>query len=190
MIRTHRFLPGISVHTTGGGMSRSPSERTEPAEAQVLRERLVRELAIEVQSERVLEAMRLVPRHLFVRGAPLRIAYGNVPWPIGHGQTISQPLVIAMMTEALDLSGSERVLEVGTGSGYQAAVLSLLAKEVYTIEVVPELGQAARKRLGELGYSNVRVLVGDGYRGWPQRAPFDRIVLTAAPSEVPSALLD
>jgi protein-L-isoaspartate(D-aspartate) O-methyltransferase len=160
------------------------------AEAQVRREELVRELASRVHSERVLAALRSVPRHLFVPDASLRDAYANEPLPIGHGQTISQPLVVGVMTEALALGGRERVLEVGTGSGYQAAVLSVLAAEVYTIEIVPELGQSSRKRLAELGYANVHVLIGDGYRGWPAHAPFDRILLTAAPPEVPAALFD
>ena len=158
------------------------------SEAQGLREELVSGLAARVPSERVLAALRSVPRHRFVPGASLRDAYANTPLPIGHGQTISQPLIVGMMTEALALGGRERVLEVGTGSGYQAAVLSVLAGEVYTIEIVPELGQSARKRLAELGYKNVHVLIGDGYRGWPEHAPFDRILLTAAPPEVPAAL--
>jgi protein-L-isoaspartate(D-aspartate) O-methyltransferase len=161
----------------------------DPPDARALRQDLVRELAADVRDERVLEAMRHVPRHLFVPGAPLSLAYANRPVSIGHGQTISQPLIVAIMSEALRLRGGERVLEIGTGSGYQAAVLALLAKEVYTIEIVPELGEAARKRLAELGYPNVHVRIGDGYLGWPESAPFDAILVTAAPDEVPPALL-
>jgi protein-L-isoaspartate(D-aspartate) O-methyltransferase len=139
---------------------------------------------------RVLDAMRNVPRHLFMPDAPPRAAYGDHPSPIGHGQTISQPTIVAIMSDALELTGPERVLEIGTGSGYQAAVLSVLAREVYSIEIVEELGLAAKKRLEELGYRNVHVRVGDGYKGWPERAPFDRILLTAAPPEIPQALID
>ncbi len=141
-------------------------------------------------NEQVLEAMRAVPRHLFMPGAPFHLAYSDRPNPIGYGQTISQPTVVAMMTNALNLKGNEKVLEIGTGSGYQAAVLSMLAKEVYSIEIVEELGKSAEQRLNELGYSNVRVRVGDGYKGWPDRAPFDRILLTAAPPEMPKELQD
>jgi protein-L-isoaspartate(D-aspartate) O-methyltransferase len=157
-------------------------------EDQVLREQLVSELAGEIRDARVLAAMRRVPRHLFVPGAPLPQAYANSALPIEHGQTISQPQVVAKMTEALSLRGAERVLEIGTGSGYQAAVLSVLARKVYSIEIVPELGETARTRLATLGYANVQVLIGDGYKGWPKEAPFDRILITAAPPEVPAAL--
>jgi protein-L-isoaspartate(D-aspartate) O-methyltransferase len=114
----------------------------------------------------------------------------DLPAPIGHGQTISQPTVVALMTEALELRGRERVLEIGTGSGYQAAILSLLASEVYTIEIVSDLADEARARLSQLGYSNVHVRAGDGYRGWPEQAPFERILVTAAPDVMPGALLD
>jgi len=158
-------------------------------EARALRNELVRELAASVRDDRVLEAMSAVPRHRFVPGAALELAYANRPLPIGGGQTISQPLIVAIMTEALQLEGTERVLEIGTGSGYQAAVLAVLAKEVYTVEIAPELGETARERLADLGYANVRVRIGDGYEGWPEQAPFDAILLTAAPREVPAALL-
>ncbi len=134
--------------------------------------------------------MARVPRHWFVPGAPLRQAYANRPLPIGFDQTISQPEIVALMTDALELTGRERVLEIGTGSGYQAAVLSLLAAEVFTIELVPELAEGARTRLEQLGFSNVHVRAGDGYRGWPEAQPFDRILVTAAPEEVPRTLLE
>lgn len=143
-----------------------------------------------VDDERVLAVMAEVPRHLFVPGASIPDAYRDDPHPIGQGQTISQPTVVGVMTKALLLTGNEAVLEIGTGSGYQAAVLSKLAKKVYSIEIVPELGDAARERLTRLGYANVEVRVGDGYAGWPEHAPFDRIIVTAAPPEVPQALLD
>lgn len=139
---------------------------------------------------RVLDAIKAVPRHLFMPGSPIRAAYGDHPNPIGHGQTISQPTVVAIMTDALDLKGGERVLEIGTGSGYQAAVLAVLVRDVYSIEIVEELGTSAKKKLAELGYRNVHVRVGDGYKGWPEHAPFDRILLTAAPPEIPAALIE
>lgn len=160
------------------------------AEADALRADLVRDLSLEVRDVRVLDAMRRVPRHAFVPNATLQRAYANAPWPIGYGQTISEPSVVAIMTEALDLRPTDRVLEIGTGSGYQAAILSLLANEVFTIEIVEPLGEAARARLEGLGYSNVHVRIGDGYAGWPEHAPFDRVLVTAAPPEIPKALLD
>jgi len=168
----------------------APDVDTDASRAQ--RARLVEQIERSgyVKSKRVLDAMRRVPRHAFVPGAPLDEAYGDWPLPIGSGQTISQPTVVGEMTDVLELRGTERVLEIGTGSGYQAAVLSLLAKEVYTIEIVPELGERAEKRLRDLGYANVHVRVGDGYAGWPEHAPFDRIIVTAAPPEVPKALLE
>jgi protein-L-isoaspartate(D-aspartate) O-methyltransferase len=137
----------------------------------------------------VLDAMRTVPRHLFVPEARRRDAYGDFPLAIGHGQTISQPYIVAFMTESLDVGPADRVLEIGTGSGYQAAVLSLLAKDVYTIEIVEPLAAAARATLSSLGYRNVHVRTGNGYLGWPEHAPFDRIMVTAAPDEVPPALV-
>jgi protein-L-isoaspartate(D-aspartate) O-methyltransferase len=143
-----------------------------------------------IQSARVLEALRAVERHRFV---PLDVegeAYDDYPLGIGYGQTISQPYIVALMSEAIDPQPHQRVLEIGTGSGYQAAVLSLLVKAVYSIEIVEELGEAAAERLASLGYDNVRVRIGDGYQGWPEEAPFDAIVVTAAPPEVPQALVD
>ena len=138
----------------------------------------------------VLKAMEKVPRHKFVP-EPLRAkAYTDFPLPIGHGQTISQPAIVAYMTEAADVSKNEKVLEIGTGSGYQAAILGELAKEVYTIEIIPELAERARQMLAELGYKNVFVKAGNGYLGWPEHAPFDAIVVTAAPDEVPQTLVD
>jgi protein-L-isoaspartate(D-aspartate) O-methyltransferase len=141
-------------------------------------------------SPQVLNAMAAVPRHRFVPPAWQTQAYADRPLPIGHGQTISQPFIVALMTELLDLKGGERVLEIGTGSGYQAAVLAELAREVYTIEIVDPLGRQAADALKALGYRNVEVRVGDGYRGWPERAPFDAIIVTAAPPAIPQALID
>ncbi len=143
-----------------------------------------------VDNPRVLEALRKVPRHLFVPQQFESQAYADGPLPIGHGQTISQPYVVAFMSKELELKPEDKVLEIGTGSGYQAAVLAELAKEVYSIEIVEPLAREARERLERLGYTNVRVRVGDGYRGWPEAAPFDAIIVTAAPDHVPPVLLD
>lgn len=161
------------------------------------RERLVRD-TIErprdprdrVRDPRVIQAMRQVPRHEFVPPAYRAQAYQDHPVPIGYGQTISQPYMVAKMTELLELQPSDRVFELGTGSGYQAAVLSSLVKEVYTIEILAPLGRAARERLARLGYKNVEVKVGDGYFGWPEKAPFDAIVVTAWATHVPPPLLE
>lgn len=141
-----------------------------------------------VRSPEVLRAMREVPRHLFVPQELWAHAYEDYPLPIGYGQTISQPYIVAYMTEQLDVKKHHTVLEIGTGSGYQAAILAQLAREVYTIEIVPELAEQARRRLAK--YPNVKVRQGDGYQGWPEAAPFDRIMLTAAPEEVPQELIN
>jgi len=137
----------------------------------------------------VLRAMRTVPRHLFVPEGWRADAYGDYPLPIGAEQTISQPYVVGYMTEQLQLGPRSRVLEVGTGSGYQAAVLAEVAGEVYSIEIVPELARAAEARLRELGYGRVHVRIGDGYAGWPEAAPFDAIIVTAAAEDVPAPLV-
>jgi protein-L-isoaspartate(D-aspartate) O-methyltransferase len=143
-----------------------------------------------IRDPRVLDAMTRVPRHAFVPGAGREEAYGDHPLPIGHGQTISQPYIVAFMSEALRLESAHRVLEIGTGSGYQAAVLGELAGEVYTIEIIPELAERARKTLAENGADNVTVRTGNGYLGWPEHAPYDRIMVTAAPDDVPPALVE
>jgi len=134
--------------------------------------------------------MLAVPRELFVQDGDQSDAYGDHPLPIGFGQTISQPSLVGLMTELLDPKKDHRVLEIGTGSGYQAAILSRLVSHVYTIEVVPELGRSAAQRLANLGFLNVTVAEGDGYSGYPKEAPFDRIILTAAPPEIPEVLVD
>lgn len=140
--------------------------------------------------DRVLAAMHRVPRELFVPDENRALAYGDHPLPIGHGQTISQPFIVAFMTDLLDVQPGQRVLEVGTGCGYQAAVLAEFADEVQTIELVPELARQARATLLDLGYRNVVVHEGDGHAGLPHLAPFDRIIVTAAPDRVPPALVD
>jgi protein-L-isoaspartate(D-aspartate) O-methyltransferase len=143
-----------------------------------------------VLDEKVLEAMLKVPRHLFVPENMRSYAYGDEPLPIGEGQTISQPYIVAYMTEILELRGEERVLEVGTGSGYQTAVLATLAKEVYTVEIVSVLSLQAQDILKRLGYSNIFFKIGDGTSGWKESAPYDAIMVTAAPASVPKALED
>ncbi len=143
-----------------------------------------------VRDQRVLAAMREVPRHLFVDPSESVRAYEDHPLPIGGNQTISQPYIVALMTELAEIGPQDKVLEIGTGSGYQSAVLSKLAKEVYSIEIVPELARQSAERLKKLGYVNVTVREGDGYRGWPEHAPFDAVIVTAAPDRIPQPLLD
>jgi protein-L-isoaspartate(D-aspartate) O-methyltransferase len=143
-----------------------------------------------VTDTRVLDAMRRVPRERFIPDDAAARAYDDTPLAIGFGQTISQPYIVAYMTEALAVQPSHRVLEIGTGSGYQAAVLGLLARDVYTVEIVPQLARTASTVLKELGHTNVHVREGDGYAGWVEHAPFDRIMVTAAPDEIPQPLID
>lgn len=138
----------------------------------------------------VLEALSQVPRHRFVAPAWEALAYSDRPLPIGYGQTISQPYIVAYMTEAAEIAPTATVLEIGAGSGYQAAVLAEIAREVYTIEIIPELAASARQTLSALGYENVQVRAGDGYQGWPEQAPFDAILVTAAPDHVPQPLVE
>jgi protein-L-isoaspartate(D-aspartate) O-methyltransferase len=142
-----------------------------------------------IRDAEVLRVMRTTPRHLFVPLDVRSLAYQDRPLPIGYQATISQPYIVALMTELLAPEKKNRVLEIGTGSGYQAAVLSQLVQRVYSIELVPELAKSAALVLKELGYSNVQLRQGDGYKGWPEEAPFDRIILTAAPPDVPQALI-
>ncbi|HEY7369501.1 MAG TPA: protein-L-isoaspartate(D-aspartate) O-methyltransferase [Thermoanaerobaculia bacterium] len=185
------FLLLASTACRPGAAPVSSTPTTKDPEAQ-LRARMVETqiAARGVRDPRVLDAMRTVPRHLFV-GPELRAkAYEDHPLPIPGNQTISQPYIVALMTELLELSPNDRVLEIGTGSGYQSAVLSRLCREVYTIEIVPELARESRERLTQLGYENVEAREGDGYRGWPEKAPFDGIIVTAAPPRIPQPLLD
>ncbi|MGE0822013.1 MAG: protein-L-isoaspartate(D-aspartate) O-methyltransferase [Candidatus Binatia bacterium] len=142
-----------------------------------------------IRNERVLEVMMQVPRHRFVPSALHAYAYEDGPLPIGEEQTISQPYIVALMTEALQLHGTETVLEIGTGSGYQAAILSGLAKRVYSIEIIPSLAETARERLATLGYDNVTVIIGDGNLGWAQGGPYEAIIVTAAAPQIPQTLL-
>lgn len=169
-------------------------------EYQVQRERMIKEIEGDVKatsrrigkkelSKSVMKAMANVPRHEFVPGSLRRAAYENRPLPIGYGQTISQPYIVALMTDLLDVEGDDIVLEVGTGSGYQAAILAELVKKIYTIEIIKGLGEQAKRRLEDLGYQNVSVQVGDGYYGLEGLAPFDGIIVTAAANHVPPPLI-
>ena len=157
-----------------------------------LREAMVRRQieSRDIRSHAVRRVMRKVPRHLFVPANLKEAAYLDQPLPIGQGQTISQPYIVAFMTEQLDLKPDHKILEIGTGSGYQAAVLAELVEQVFTIEIVEELGRRAERTLTELGYDNLHVRIGNGYSGWPDAAPFDRILLTAAPEEIPETLVE
>ena len=163
----------------------SPSPATDAGRARMVREQIE---ARGVRDPLTLAAMRKVPRHELVPADVRAFAHDDNPLPIGHGQTISQPYIVAFMTEALGLRGGEKVLEVGTGSGYQAAVLAEIAAQVYTIEIVAPLAERARADLARLGYANVHVRAGDGYLGWPEAAPFDAIIVTAAAPKIPEPL--
>lgn len=181
----------IALGAACGLPSRDGAERAPQDRYAGQRERMVAEQLAgrDIRDPRVLAAMRRVPRHLFVP-MPQRVsAYEDYPLPIGQGQTISQPYIVAYMTQALKIEPAHKVLEVGTGSGYQAAVLGELAAEVYTIEIVGSLAERAKAALADAGYANVHVRHGDGYEGWPEEAPFDAIMVTAAPDHVPPPLI-
>jgi len=175
-----------------GGQPDANSKKAEDAYA-AQRKRMVSDQLAgwgrNIRHQGVLDAMGRVPRHEFVPENVRNEAYEDHPLPIGHGQTISQPYIVAFMTEQLDPKPTDRVLEIGTGSGYQAAVLSLLVQEVYTIEIIEPLAREAEATLKRLGYTNVFVKAGDGYEGWPEKAPFDAIIVTCAPEKVPEPLI-
>jgi len=178
----------LMLHRWGPGEVEPPSERElERARSEMVDRQLK---GRDIVDRRVLETMRRVPRHRFVPPELVGEAYSDGPLAIGEGQTISQPYIVALMSQLAQVSSSERVLEVGTGSGYQAAILAELAGEVYTIEILAGLAESARRTLEQLGYDNIHFRVGDGYRGWPEAAPFDAIVVTAAPDHVPQPLVD
>lgn len=174
-------LPGWT-----GLSAQSPTKRSRKAQRQQMVDRQIR--ARGIRDPAVLAAFAKVPRHRFVEPHLAHLAYGDFPVPIGRDQTISQPYIVAYMTEAAEISPADKVLEIGTGSGYQAAILGELAGEVYSIEIVPELAQKASQILKELGYTNVRVKNGDGYWGWAEHAPYDVILATAAPDRIPQPL--
>jgi protein-L-isoaspartate(D-aspartate) O-methyltransferase len=189
------FLITLMICPLQAQESALPPEHPSFKEYVAERERMV-ETGIEnypnepVTDTRVLKSMRRVPRHMFVPEEYREDAYKNIPLSIGYDQTISQPFIVAHMTQLLDIKPYNRVLEIGTGSGYQAAVLAELCEQVYTIEIVPQLGRRAEALLRELGYINVQVRIGDGYGGWPDAAPFDRIIVTCAPDDIPQPLVD
>jgi protein-L-isoaspartate(D-aspartate) O-methyltransferase len=172
---------GVSFERTPSGAQGPDAERAAMVQEQLR--------ARDIRSARVLEVMGRVPRHLFVPEEQRGAAYGDHPLPIGYDQTISQPYIVAFMTQALDVRPTDRILEIGTGSGYQAAILGELGGQVYTIEIVAPLAERSRALLASLGYRNVHVRAGNGYLGWPEQAPFDRIMVTAAPDDVPAALV-
>ena len=190
------LLLGILVLGAGGDMTAEAQDTYARERARMVEHiaTLMRETRIETGraalSDRVTAAMSTVPRHEFVPAWERSSAYADRPLPIGHGQTISQPFIVALMTDLADVKPGDAVLEVGTGCGYQAAVLAELAKTVYTIEIVEPLGREAAERLKRLRYDNVTTRIGDGYQGWPEHAPFDAIIVTAAPREVPQPLID
>jgi len=189
-LRCFRYLVCLAVLS-----SVSMTASTQVPELDSLRDARERMVRTQIQNrgiedQRVLRSLREVPRHLFIEESLWPRAYSDTPLPTSNGQTISQPYIVALMTELLEADENDTVLEIGTGSGYQAAVLSGLVEHVYTIEIVPELGRSAEQALNRLGYENVSVRIGDGYQGWPEHAPFDRIIVTAAPDEIPQALVD
>jgi protein-L-isoaspartate(D-aspartate) O-methyltransferase len=183
------LLLGAWAATFGAGPRLLAQTREEFDRA---RERMVSEYLVRdgIKNPRVLAAMRRVPRHEFVPSSERSHAYDDSGLLIGHKQTITWPFIVAFMTQALDPQPTDRVLEIGTGSGYQAAVLSLLVDEVYTIEIIPALGKSAERRLKHLRYRNVKTKIGDGYLGWPNQAPFDKIILTCSPEKIPQPLID
>jgi protein-L-isoaspartate(D-aspartate) O-methyltransferase len=176
------------------GFSQYPPTDETPSDSHtdVLRSRMVKEQLIrrKISDQKVLNVMGKIPRHLFVPAAQRKRAYGDHPLPIGEGQTISQPYIVALMTEALKLKPTDRVLEIGTGSGYQAAVLAEIVKDVYTIEIRERLSKSAEKLLHELGYKNIKTKYADGYFGWDKHAPFDAIIITASANHIPPPLIE
>jgi protein-L-isoaspartate(D-aspartate) O-methyltransferase len=189
MNRISQWLVAAFLVAAVAGCHKSPKSSSE---FEVERQRMVKEQLIprDIHDERVLTAMGKVPREEFVSEDSRTSSYADSPLPIGHDQTISQPFIVAYMTEQLHPQPTDRVLEIGTGSGYQAAVLSELVKEVYTIEIIEPLARDASTRLARLGYKNAHVKIGDGYKGWPEVAPFDAIIVTCAPDKVPQPLTD
>jgi protein-L-isoaspartate(D-aspartate) O-methyltransferase len=186
-LRASIFLASLVIVASCAGREAQPGSQDWNAERRRMVETQLR--GRDIRHPRVLDIMGTVPRHLFVAEPERDRAYSDTPLPIGHGQTISQPYIVAFMTQELAIEPGHRVLEIGTGSGYQAAVLGALAKEVYTIEIVAPLAQRADQILKSLGYRNINVRTGNGYLGWPEHAPYDRIMVTAAPDEVPAALV-
>ena len=181
------FLVVLVLLVAARPMPTYSQDRSYPIQRQMMVEEQI--VSRGVTNSGVVKAMAEVPRHVFVPDRLREQSYVDGPLAIGSGQTISQPYIVALMTSLLELDGTEKILEIGTGSGYQAAVLSRLAREVYTIEIREELGEKAEHTLSDLGYDNIHVRIGDGYQGWPEQAPFDGIMVTAAPGEIPEPLI-
>jgi protein-L-isoaspartate(D-aspartate) O-methyltransferase len=180
-------IVGILGAVSCGKNGQAPADAERGAREKMVRTQIA---ARGVKDPRVLRAMSDVPRHLFVDPSHRADAYADRPVPIGEGQTMTQPYIAALMTELLDIQPSDRILEIGTGSGYESAILSRLAREVYSIEILPAISRKAQERLRTLGSANVKFRIGDGYGGWPDAAPFDGILVTAAPRQIPPALLE
>ena len=191
-LKTAAVLILLCTVIFAGGCKRETEPAVEPAEYKAARMEMVTTQidGRDVSDPLVLMAMRKVPRHRFVPDKYRNESYNDYPLPIGKGQTISQPYIVAKMTELLGLNGSERVLEIGTGSGYQAAVLAEIASEVYTVEIIPQLGEKAEELLVGMGYENINVKIGDGYKGWPEHEPYDAIIVTAGAPQIPKTLVD
>jgi protein-L-isoaspartate(D-aspartate) O-methyltransferase len=187
-----RIIPLLLASVFAFGLSCQTGNRAATETYEEARKRMV-EAQIKargIEDDRVIQAMLDVPRHKFIPEGYRHYAYHDFPVPIGEGQTISQPYIVALMTEELSLSTADRVLEVGTGSGYQAAVLAEIVREVYTVEIIESLAQEAEERLRGLGYTNIKVKAGDGYEGWEEYAPYDRVIVTCAPTDIPQPLID
>ena len=192
MVAFQRCLAGLIGAGVAWGVAVAAAPAQTRAQLDAARQRMVTTSVIDagVKNPRVIEAMRTTPRHEFVPRASRKLAYEDMALPIGDQQTISSPFIVAFMTEAVDPQPTDRVLEIGTGSGYQAAVLSGLVQDVYTIEIVESLGRTAQRTLESLRYRNVHVKIGDGFQGWPEHAPFDKIIVTCSPESVPQPLID
>ena len=194
LVRAFRPPSGSEIQTPGPAGAPSPAPATVPSAADAFADLRLAMVSQQIEARgvkdpHVLEAMRRVPRHQFVPPDMVSKAYADHPLPIGYGQTISQPYIVALMTEALKVQPGDKVLEIGTGSGYQAAVMAELGAEVYSVEILPELAQQAADRLRGLGYEKVQVLNADGYFGWQQHASYDAIIVTAAPDHLPQPLI-
>jgi protein-L-isoaspartate(D-aspartate) O-methyltransferase len=188
-LRLRAVLPALVVAAVA--LSAASCERSKIVNYRETRRRMVeREIVGRgIEDQRVINALMKVPRHLFIPDEHMHYSYYNLPVPIGYGQTISSPFIVALMTQELELKNTDRVLEVGTGSGYQAAILAEIAREVYTVEIIEPLAKIAEKQLKELKYDNVVVVLGDGFWGLPDHAPYDKIIVTCAPEEIPEPLI-
>jgi protein-L-isoaspartate(D-aspartate) O-methyltransferase len=192
--RAFRALPGSQDKSLGTAGAPSPAPSTAPSPADLFAEQRLRMVSQQIEARDIsnpelLEVMRRVPRHRFVPPDMVSKAYADHPLPIGYGQTISQPYIVALMTDALKVKPGDKVLEIGTGSGYQAAILAELGAEVYSVEILSELAQQAEQRLHELGYDKIQILNADGYYGWQEHGPYDAIIVTAAPDHLPQPLI-